>query len=168
MLYEVITLTGSVTFHVGSMYMSRSLEDFFNEAAVDDDYFFEYLDQVLGYDEEEDVDETIPELEDTEDILVAVSLPERLARKAEMLYEKQDRKDDSGQKFDRAVDRKDRKEKRDRGERTLDNLTPVTDNPGSAKVIPEGHSFQNRDEKRFAKVAYRISDIMANVDDTIV
>jgi hypothetical protein len=136
----VSQLTGWVTFQVGGMYQSRPLVEFFDEAVIDDDYFFGYLDKALGYQE--------------------------AMHTAEMLYERVDRKDPPGQAYDRATDRKERvrKKKRNPGMKTFNDFGEVTNNPGSAKVIPEGHDFQNKEGRRFA---FRISDIMSGVDDSI-
>jgi hypothetical protein len=83
------------------------------------------------------------------------------SRYADFLYEKRPPDKEPGQNFDRASPAHHMWPEHEPGH-DLDTGT-TWDNPGSAKVIPEGHDFENRADRALKeaaiRVAMRISDI---------
>lgn len=112
----------------------------------------------LGFYDDSDVDLVYARLDQ---ILDAVDTSKVAARYADFLYEKRGPDKEPGQNFDRASPSHHMWPEHEPSNQ-LDTGT-VWDNPGSAKVIPEGHDFENKAD-RFLKeaavhVAMRISEI---------
>ena len=84
-------------------------------------------------------------------------------RWAEMLYDKQPPQMEPSQRYDRGM----KLPTAPRHEHGPDqDLGYVWDNPGSAKVIPEGHDFENKNDRTF-KEAARISEILEKTSQDI-
>lgn len=156
------------------------LEDFFNKTLISEESDISrlttYLDQVFEYaegeDEDEDDGEDDPDLESAFNEWAegrSFSLPkhteeelsQRVAcRYSEMLYDKRPPEGEPSNYYNRGSEPYWREiEQSDEPAGVLDE-GQVDNNPGSAKVIPEGHDFENKnDRKDTFKVAVRISEI---------
>ncbi|OHD23343.1 MAG: hypothetical protein A2Y38_10375 [Spirochaetes bacterium GWB1_59_5] len=140
---------------LGTDLVSYSLDEFFDQATFltpeDEQRMFYLLDGAHGLFDEEDAE--IP-LSDPEN-----EIEEFEARTAEMFYEKRPPAEEPGSSYDQALSwNQDERERYERRPGGLLEQPEVRDNPGSGKVIPEGHDFQNRAD-RAIKTALRISEI---------
>ena len=85
------------------------------------------------------------------------------ARYADFLYEKRGPDKEPGQNFDRASPAHHLWPEHEPGP-DLD-VGEVNDNPGSAKVIPEGHDFENKKDRTFKESSLRVALRMMEIQE---
>lgn len=150
--------TGMDAYIVGLDDQSVTLH--FVDTHMDDsqDFPLEVLFDHLGFYHEADIDLVYDQLDQVFD---HESESKVAARYADFLYEKRGPDKEPGQNFDRASPAHHMWPEHDPSN-DLDTGT-VWDNPGSAKVIPEGHDFENKADRFLegsaVRVAMRISEI---------
>ena len=156
------TPTGAEAYIVGLDDSSVTLH--FVDTPVNDSKSFplEVLFNNLGFHSDLDIDIVYDQLDrvfdrESEDKVAAMYV-------ADFLYEKRPPNREPGQTFDRASPSHHMWPEHEPTP-GLDTGT-VWDNPGSAKVIPEGHDFENKAD-RYHKDASRIQEIMDRTDRTV-
>jgi hypothetical protein len=152
---ELLRVTGEgwAIVQFGGREFAWPLEDFLDKAEVPDEAeqerLFQYLDGVFEFTEEP----------------LSLEAAWGPTIVADFLYEKRPPDSDPGQHFDRGSDPKDRPPRWPKGHPSEEEpWYEVTDNPGSAKVIPENRDFVNNSSSMdknasMGRVALRISEI---------